>query len=200
MLRHGDGLFLEEAAHVAAGFPAVQAGDLPVDACAHGLLLHPESFDVTATTSMFGDILSDQTAGMTGGLGLAPGLPRSQAWRRPCVEALGDAFAVAQAVHGSAPDLAAERLGNPVAEILSLALLLRWLPRHGQPGNDERAATSVAAAQRIEGAIARVLRDPEPGRAAGLRDAIRTAPRTSAAGRIRPRSRRRSAGRWRRRP
>ncbi len=145
VLRLGDGLFLEEARRVAAGFPALQVDDLHVDACSMHLLMRPESFDVIATTNMFGDILSDQTAGMTGGLGLAPGLNA------------GEAFAVAQAVHGSAPDLAAERLGNPVAEILSVALLLRWLSRRGQPGNEGMAAATAAAAQRIEGAVGRAL-------------------------------------------
>jgi 3-isopropylmalate dehydrogenase len=131
-----------------AGFPDLKVDDLHVDACAHELALHPERFDVIATTNMFGDILSDQTAGMTGGLGLAPGLNA------------GEGAALAQAVHGSAPDLAAERLGNPVAEVLSLGLLLRWLSRHGRPGNDGMAAATAAAAQRIEGAVARALADP----------------------------------------
>jgi len=136
VLRMGDGLFLEAGRAVASEFPGLQVDDLHVDACALHLLLRPETFDVIATTNMFGDILSDQTAGMTGGLGLAPGLNA------------GDHFAVAQAVHGSAPDIAAARLGNPVAEILSLGLLLRHLGE-------------AAAAERMEAAVGRTLADPD---------------------------------------
>jgi 3-isopropylmalate dehydrogenase len=135
VLRLGDGLFLEEGRRVAAGFAGLRVDDLHVDACALHLLLRPADFDVIATTNMFGDILSDQTAGMTGGLGLAPGLN------------VGDGFAVAQAVHGSAPDLAAARAGDPVAEMLSLALLLRHLGEGG-------------VADRMEAAVGRALGDP----------------------------------------
>ena len=120
VLRRTDGLFLDSVRDVAARFPDVELDDLHADAFALHVLRDPGRFDVIVTTNLFGDVLSDLTAGMVGGLGLAPGLN------------VGSDHAMAQATHGSAPDIAGRGIANPVAEILSGAMLLAWLGRrHG---------------------------------------------------------------------
>ncbi|HZW58066.1 MAG TPA: isocitrate/isopropylmalate dehydrogenase family protein [Nitrososphaerales archaeon] len=126
VLIEGDGLFLEEVRKDASKYPNVKLEDKLVDSAALQLVTSPESFDVLLTTNMFGDILSDEAAGLVGGLGLAPSLNA------------GDRHAMAQAVHGSAPDIAGRRIANPTAEILSTSMLLEWL--HSKYG-DERLLT-----------------------------------------------------------
>jgi 3-isopropylmalate dehydrogenase len=141
VLRLGDGLFLQCCRRVAKDFPDVQLDDLHVDAFAAALVQRPQQFDVIVTTNMFGDILSNEAASLVGGLGLAPGLN------------VGSKFAMAQAAHGSAPDIAHLRAANPVAEILSGTLLLRWLgDLHELPGLQQAAAD-------IDFAIRETLRD-----------------------------------------
>jgi 3-isopropylmalate dehydrogenase len=139
VLKYGDGLFLECFREIAAGYPDVVIDDFLVDAFAMRLILRPDDHDVVVTTNMFGDILSDEAAGLVGGLGLAPGLN------------IGADHAMGQAVHGSAPDIAGTMTANPIAEILSGALLLDWL---GRTSADPRA---VAAGQDIQRAISDVL-------------------------------------------
>ncbi len=120
VLRRGDGLFLECCRDVARDYPEIAVDDFHIDAAAMHLVLRPAHFDVIVTTNMYGDILSDEAAGLVGGLGLAPGLNA------------GERLAMAQAVHGSAPDIAGRGIANPAAEILSAAMLLDWLGvRHG---------------------------------------------------------------------
>jgi 3-isopropylmalate dehydrogenase len=139
VLRRGDGLFLECCRTVAAEYPDITLNDYHVDACAMYLITRGADFDVIVTTNMFGDILSDEAAGLVGGLGLAPSLNQ------------GDERAMAQAVHGSAPDIAHLHSANPVAEILSGKLLLDWLAaRCSLPA-------LLEAGQSIDGAVARVL-------------------------------------------
>jgi 3-isopropylmalate dehydrogenase len=139
VLRRGDGLFLECCRQVAAQYPDVTLNDYHVDACALFLITRGQEFDVIATTNLYGDILSDEAAGLVGGLGLAPSVNA------------GDRHAMAQAVHGSAPDIAHLHIANPVAEILSGKMLLDWLAeREGMPVLER-------AAQRVEGAVSAVL-------------------------------------------
>jgi isocitrate/isopropylmalate dehydrogenase len=95
-----------------------------VDAFAMDLVRDPTAHDVVVTTNLYGDILSDEAAGIVGSLGLAPGLNH------------GEDHAMAQAAHGAAPDIAGEGIANPAAIILSTAMLLDWL-------NDTRAATRI---------------------------------------------------------
>ncbi|MBJ3774562.1 isocitrate/isopropylmalate dehydrogenase family protein [Acuticoccus mangrovi] len=142
VLKRSDGLFLEAVRAVASEFPEVRLEEVIVDAMAAHLVRDAARFDVVVTTNMFGDILSDEAGELAGGLGLAPALNA------------GSDHAVAQAVHGSAPDIAGEGIANPAALILSAALLLRWL--------GERHATSalVDAAGAIEGAVDAALADP----------------------------------------
>lgn len=126
------GLFLETAKEVAKDFPEVTFKDIIVDNCAMQLVMRPEQFDVIVTTNLLGDILSDLTAGLVGGLGLAPS------------GNIGDRYAVFEPVHGSAPDIAGKGIANPTATILSAAMLLEYL------GEEE-------AARRIEAAVDKVL-------------------------------------------
>src|SRR5437764_13727130 len=105
------------------------------DSIAMKLVIDPQRFDVVLTTSQFGDILTDEGAGLVGGLGLAPGL---------CV---GYTQAMAQATHGSAPDIAGKNIANPYAMIMSGQMLLEWL---GRKRNEPRA---VDAAKRIAAAV-----------------------------------------------
>lgn len=118
VLREGCGLFLEESRNISKSYQEVKVDDYHIDAFAMYLVQHPEKFDVIVTTNMFGDILSDEAAGLVGGLGFAPGLN------------MGDNFAVAQAAHGSAPSIAGKNLANPIAEILSAQLMIQWLAKN----------------------------------------------------------------------
>lgn len=119
----GCGMFAEECRKVAAEYPDVAFDEVIVDTFALKAVMRPSDFDVVVTTNTFGDILSDMTAGLVGGLGLAPGL------------SAGDTHAMAQATHGSAPDIAGRQIANPYAMILSGAMLLDWL---GQKHDDQR--------------------------------------------------------------
>ncbi|HZL64772.1 MAG TPA: isocitrate/isopropylmalate family dehydrogenase [Thermoleophilia bacterium] len=129
-----DGLFLAVAREVAASYPDIEFRDIIVDNCCQQLMLRPEQFDVLVLPNLYGDIVSDLLAGMTGGPGVAPGAN------------LGDAAAVFEAVHGSGPDIAGLDRVNPTALLRSAVLLLEHL------GEAE-------AARRMEQAIADVVAD-----------------------------------------
>jgi len=101
---------------VAAGFPDVGAERIYVDAAALYLVQKPDRFDVMVMENLFGDILSDLAAGVTGGMGMAPSAD------------LGEKHAVFQPAHGSAPDIAGKGIANPIAAVLSAAMMLEWLP------------------------------------------------------------------------
>jgi 3-isopropylmalate dehydrogenase len=133
------GMFAEECRKVAREYPDVELEEMLVDGFAMKLVMDPRRFDVVVTTNQFGDILTDEGAGIVGGLGLAPGL---------CV---GSRQAMAQATHGSAPDIAGKNIANPYAMIMSGAMLLDWL---GRRRNEPKA---VEAARRIDGAVERVI-------------------------------------------
>ncbi len=120
---------------VAARHPGVRARHRYVDATALDLVCRPWTFDVLVTENMFGDILSDQAAGLVGGMGMAPSAD------------IGDEHALFQPCHGSAPDIAGHGKANPTAMILSAAMMLDWLSdRHGDP-------RLAQAARRIETAV-----------------------------------------------
>lgn len=126
----GCGMFVEECRKLAAEFPDVTFDEAIVDTFAMRLVMTPQRYDVVVTTNMFGDILTDEAAGLVGGLGLAPGL---------CA---GPNHAMAQATHGSAPDIAGRNIANPYAMIMSGKMLLDWLGRK----HDHPAAVTAAAA------------------------------------------------------
>lgn len=142
VLRRGDGLFLDACRSVAEDHPDVAFDDMHADAFALHVLKRPARFDVLVTTNLFGDVLSDLTAGLVGGLGLAPGIN------------IGRDHAMAQATHGSAPDIAGQGIANPVAEILSGAMLLDWLGRRHE---DDRL---IDCGDAVHDAVATALRDP----------------------------------------
>jgi 3-isopropylmalate dehydrogenase len=96
-------------------FPGVETERIYVDAASLYLVQRPQTFDVIVTENLFGDILSDLAAGLVGGMGLAPSAD------------IGDRYAVFQPSHGSAPDIAGRGIANPVAAILSAAMMLEWL-------------------------------------------------------------------------
>ena len=135
------GMFAEECRKVASDFPDVELEEVLVDGFAMKLVMRPQQYDVVVTTNQFGDILTDEGAGLVGGLGLAPGL---------CV---GHTQAMAQATHGSAPDIAGKNLANPYAMIMSGKMLFEWL---GRKRNEPRA---VEAAQRVESAVDKIVAD-----------------------------------------
>ncbi|GGH09702.1 3-isopropylmalate dehydrogenase [Alsobacter metallidurans] len=137
----GCGMFVEECRKAALDFPDVLVDDVIVDTFAMRLVRDPQSFDVVVTTNMFGDILSDEAAGLVGGLGMAPGL---------CIGE-GD-IAMAQATHGSAPDIAGKGIANPYAMIESTRMLFDWL---GRSRNVPQAVETAALMQRgVEAALA----------------------------------------------
>jgi 3-isopropylmalate dehydrogenase len=142
VFRISDGLFLREVRKVAREFPAVELEDVIVDAMAALLLRDPMRFDVVVTENMYGDILSDEASELSGGLGLGGSINA------------GDAHCVAQAQHGSAPDIAGKGIANPSSLILSAGMLLEWLAVRR---SDDRLA---AAAKAIEAAVDAVLKDP----------------------------------------
>jgi len=116
ILRMVSGLFLRVAREVAQEYEGrVESSDIIVDNCAMQLVLRPEEFDVLVATNLFGDILSDEIAGLVGGLGLAPG------------GNIGTSASIFEAVHGSAPDIAGQDLANPSALMLAGALMLDHL-------------------------------------------------------------------------
>ncbi|MEM8789597.1 MAG: isocitrate/isopropylmalate family dehydrogenase, partial [Pseudomonadota bacterium] len=123
----------------AKAFPEIAADAAYVDALAMWMVQRPWEFDVLVTENMFGDILSDLGAGLLGSLGLAPSAD------------IGERHAVFQPCHGSAPDIAGQGVANPLAMILSGAMMLDWLA-------ETRAAPALAAAAgRIEDAVAAVI-------------------------------------------
>ena len=123
----------------AAAFPDIEARHHYVDATALDLIRKPWEFDVLVTENMFGDIISDQTAALVGGMGMAPSAD------------IGDHHGLFQPCHGSAPDIAGQGKANPTATILSAALMLDWLAER----SGENAL--AIAARRIEGAVDRVF-------------------------------------------
>ncbi len=142
VVKLSDGLFLREVRKVAADYPEVTLEELIVDATAALLIRRPDQFDVIVTTNMFGDILSDEASELCGSLGLGGSISE------------GDGICVAQAQHGSAPDIAGQGKANPTSLILSAAMLLEWLGRrHGRP-------EYTAAAAAIEAAVEQTLDDP----------------------------------------
>ena len=142
VLKLSDGLFLREVRTVAAAFPDVELEELIVDAAAALLIRQPDRFDVLVTTNMFGDILSDEASELSGSLGLGGSVNQ------------GDDICVAQAQHGSAPDIAGQDKANPTSLILSVAMLFDWLAeRHG-------AARFTEAARGMEAAVEAALDDP----------------------------------------
>ncbi len=143
VLKLSDGLFLSEAEKAAAEQGGLTVREEHVDAMASLLVRTPDAFDVIVTTNMFGDILSNEAAELAGGLGLSGSLN------------VGDENAIAQASHGSAPDIAGKNIANPVSLLLSTVLLLDW------KGAETGRSDLQQAANRLDKTISEMLKNPE---------------------------------------
>jgi isocitrate dehydrogenase (NAD+) len=136
IMKFSDGLFLHTAQEVAKEYPDMESEDRIIDNLCNQLVSRPEEYDVVVLPNLYGDIVSDLGAGMIGGLGMAPG------------GNIGDEYAVFEATHGSAPKYKGLNKVNPMALMLSGVMMLRHLREH-------------EAAQRMESAIAEVIREGE---------------------------------------
>jgi len=160
IMKLSDGLFLQCAGRVAKRYPDVHYEEMIVDNACMQLVLRPGHFDVLLLENLYGDIVSDLCAGLVGGLGLVPGAN------------LGTRYAIFEAVHGTAPDIAGKNVANPCAAILSAALMLRHLGEE-------------AAAVRIEAAVQQVIgrgrnRTPDLGGRCGTTELTRALVRAVA--------------------
>ena len=123
VMRVTDGLFAKACIEVSKDYPEITFEEMYVDACAMNLIRQPEKFDVVVTTNLFGDILSDESSQVVGGLGMAPAAN------------LGDDFALFEPVHGAAFDIAGQNIANPSSFLLSIKMMLDWL---GTKHNDQK--------------------------------------------------------------
>jgi 3-isopropylmalate dehydrogenase len=123
VMRVTDGLFAKACIEVSKDYPEIKFEEMYVDACAMNLIRQPEKFDVVVTTNLFGDILSDESSQVVGGLGMAPAAN------------LGDNFALFEPVHGAAFDIAGQNIANPSSFLLSIKMMLDWL---GAKHNDQK--------------------------------------------------------------
>jgi isocitrate dehydrogenase (NAD+) len=132
ILKMASGLFLEVGRAIATEYAGrIESSDMIVDNCAMQLVLRPEQFDVLVTTNLFGDILSDEIAGLVGGLGLTAG------------GNIGASAAMFEAVHGSAPDIAGKGVANPSAQMLAGAMMLDHLGEIAAAARLRRAVTDT---------------------------------------------------------
>jgi len=136
ILKLSDGLFLDSCRKIAEEFPQIQFDDCIVDAAAMKLVSNPYDFDVLVMENLFGDILSDLTSGLVGGLGVTPSAN------------IGEGMAVFEAVHGTAPDIVGKGLANPTAIILSGVLMLRYLGESEAADRVEEAVRSSLASEK----------------------------------------------------
>jgi 3-isopropylmalate dehydrogenase len=140
VLRKSDGLFADVCKEVSKKHPEVAFSEMLVDSAAMNLIRDPLSFDVIVTTNLYGDILSDEAAQLVGGLGMVPSAN------------IGAKFAIFEPVHGAAPDIAGKGIANPIAMILTEAMMLEWL---ATSRGDTACADGAAA---IRGAVNHVLK------------------------------------------
>ena len=136
ILKYTQGLFLDVGREIAEQFPDIEFEEMIIDATCMHMVMNPGQFDVIVTTNMFGDILSDLTAGLVGGLGLIPGAN------------IGENAALFEAVHGSAPDIAGQNIANPAAVIMAGVMMLNYLGE-------------VDASNRVKTALEKVIGDGE---------------------------------------
>ena len=128
VMRKTDGLFSKSCESIAKEFPDIKFDQMYVDACSMNLIRQPQEFDVIVTTNLFGDILSDESSQVVGGLGMAPAAN------------IGDNFRLFEPVHGAAFDIAGKQIANPTSFILSIKMMLEWL---GNKNNDQNPANAA---------------------------------------------------------
>ena len=135
VMRVTDGLFAKACTEVAKEYTDISFEQMYVDACAMNLIRQPQEFDIIVTTNLFGDILSDESSQVVGGLGMAPAAN------------IGDNFALFEPVHGAAFDIAGQNIANPSSFLLSIKMMLDWL---GAKHNDSRC---LEVGQKLESTI-----------------------------------------------
>jgi 3-isopropylmalate dehydrogenase len=135
VMRITDGLFAKACTDVSKDYPDIAFEQMYVDACAMNLIRQPEKFDVVVTTNLFGDILSDESSQVVGGLGMAPAAN------------IGDNFALFEPVHGAAFDIAGQNIANPSSFLLSIKMMLDWL------GNKYHDKKCIEIGERLESTI-----------------------------------------------
>jgi isocitrate dehydrogenase (NAD+) len=131
IMKLSDGLFLNTAREVAEENKEIKFNDLIVDAAAMNLVINPQKYDVMVMPNLYGDILSDLCAGLVGGLGIIPGAN------------IGKDYAVFEAVHGSAPDIAGQNKANPTALIQSAIMMLKHIGEYDHAAKIENALSKV---------------------------------------------------------
>jgi 3-isopropylmalate dehydrogenase len=134
-MRVTDGMFAKACGEVAKDYPDISFEEMYVDACAMNLIRQPEKFDVVVTTNLFGDILSDESSQVVGGLGMAPAAN------------IGDKFALFEPVHGAAFDIAGKNIANPSSFLLSIKMMFDWL------GNKHNDSKCIEVGQKLESTI-----------------------------------------------
>jgi 3-isopropylmalate dehydrogenase len=135
VMRVTDGLFAKSCTEVSRDYPDISFEEMYVDACAMNLIRQPEQFDVIVTTNLFGDILSDESSQVVGGLGMAPAAN------------IGDSFALFEPVHGAAFDIAGNDIANPSSFLLSIKMMCDWL------GAKHRDSKCIDVSQKLESTI-----------------------------------------------
>ena len=139
VMRKTDGLFAKSCETIAKEFPNITFDQMYVDACSMNLIRQPQEFDVIVTTNLFGDILSDESSQVVGGLGMAPAAN------------LGDSFGLFEPVHGAAFDIAGKQIANPTSFILSIKMMFDWL---GNKNNDQ---DSISVSKTLEKTVLEVI-------------------------------------------
>jgi 3-isopropylmalate dehydrogenase len=141
VMRVTDGMFAKSCAEVAMDYPDITFENMYVDACAMNLIRQPHQFDVVVTTNLFGDILSDESSQVVGGLGMAPAAN------------IGDNFALFEPVHGAAFDIAGQNIANPSSFLLSIKMMFDWL---GAKNNDSKC---IGVGEKLESTIFDLVKD-----------------------------------------
>jgi len=131
IMKLSDGLFLDCFRRMSENYPDIEADDKIIDNACMQLVMRPEQFDILLLENLYGDIVSDLTAGLVGGLGLVPGAN------------IGEKGAVFEAVHGSAPDIAGQGIANPTALLQSSILMLRYIGEREAADRIEKAMLTV---------------------------------------------------------
>ncbi len=135
VMRITDGMFAKACIDVSKDYPDIAFEQMYVDACAMNLIRQPEQFDVIVTTNLFGDILSDESSQVVGGLGMAPAAN------------IGDKFALFEPVHGAAFDIAGKNIANPSSFLLSIKMMFDWL------GNKHNDSKCIEVGEKLESII-----------------------------------------------
>lgn len=135
VLKQADGMFVRAVQEVAGKYPDIELADVFIDAACAGIVQNPEAYDVMVMPNQYGDIMSDLSSALAGSIGLGGGAT------------FGTRAALFEAVHGTAPDIAGKGIANPVSQIISAALMLRYLKQ-------------VGPAEAIESAVEKALADP----------------------------------------